>query len=405
MSYKEKQKVAFVVSSMNTGGAQRMVSNIITHFPEEWEIDLILNSDENMVYPYKGNIISMGIKEPSDRGNIWYQGKVFLKRLCLLWKLKKKRQYVAVVSFLDSANIANILTGNRYCKTIVSVRTRLSGVTTKTYKIVVNNLVRLLYNRADKVVAISEGVREDLQKNFNIKQEKLCTIYNGYDTDFIKKQSKQKIEDKELLKKLEGNTVIANTGRMVPSKGQWHLIKAFSLLVEKYDNVRLLIIGNGLLENELKELCKKLNVEDKVIFTGFLKNPFSTLSRSSFFVFSSVWEGFGNALVEAMVCGLACIATDFKYGAREILAPSLNIMDYTDEILHESYGIITPNCELMEESLNCTITDNERKLAHAISEMLLNTELRIEYAKKASERGEYFHIDRIVGEWVALINE
>lgn len=403
MGYSEKRKVAFMVSSMNTGGAQRMVSNIITHFPEEWDIDLILNSSENMVYPHKGHVIDLGIQEPVDRESLFYQGKVFAKRIKVLRSLKKRNQYVAVISFLDSANIANILTGNKYCKTIISVRSRLSGVSAKVYKLIVNNLVKVLYNRADRVVAISEGVKEDLQSNFHVREEKLCTIYNGFDVQNIRKQALHGEIDWNILEKIMGKTVIMNAGRMDPAKGQWHLVKAFSLIAGRYDDLQLMICGDGILAETLKNLCKELGVEDKVIFTGFLDNPFSLYRRASFFVFPSIYEGFGNALVEAMICGLPCIATDFKYGAREILDPKLDILGCTDRILKGEYGIISPNCETMEESLNCNITDNERILAEAMDDMLKNDKLREHYSKKAEERVEKFHIDNTVKEWVALI--
>lgn len=400
-----KRKVAFVVSSMNTGGAQRMVSNIITHFPEEWDIDLILNSSENMVYPYIGNVIDLGIREPVDRESLIYQWKVFIKRIKILRKLKKKNQYAAVISFLDSANIANILTGNRYCKTIISVRVRLSGASAKVYKLIVNNLVKMLYNHADMVVAISDGVKEDLLNNFHVLEEKLCTIYNGFDVKNIRHQTSCGTIDQRIQEKIAGKTVIINAARMVPQKGQWHLIKAFSLIVDKFENLRLMISGDGTLEEILKNLCIELGIEDKVIFTGFLDNPFPIYKQSSLFVFSSIYEGFGNALVEAMICGLPCIATDFKFGAREILDPKLDIFEDTDRILYGEYGVITPNCEDMKESLNCHITNNERILAKAMEEMLKNDKLREHYSKKAEERVENFNIENTVKEWILLIDQ
>lgn len=405
MNYKSKKKVAFMVSSMDTGGAQRMVSNIITHFPDEWDIDLILNSSENIIYPYKGHIIDLNVKEPKNRISLIYQGIVFIKRIKVLHKLKKQKHYQAVISFLDSANIANILTGNKYCKTIVSVRSRLSGETSKVYKVIVNNLVKLLYNHADKIVAISEGVREDLQNNFHINPHKLCTIYNGYDIQSIMDLAASGKLDEDIQKNLKEKTVILNVGRMDHLKGQWHLLKAFSLLADSHKNLRLLIIGNGNLQYLLKNLCKELKIENKVIFTGFLENPFPLYKNASIFVFPSICEGFGNALVEAMICGLPCIATDFKYGAREILDPSLDISESTDNIIYGEYGIISPNCEILEESMKCNITDNEKKLAEAIDKLLIDKQLQTHYSKRAEERAKMFHIDNTVKEWIDLIEK
>lgn len=94
-------KVLFVVSSLNTGGAQRVLSNIVTHLPDGWHIDILLNSSAKIVYPFKGNVISLGMKEPKDRSSWWYQLKVLLHRLWILKRLNRTRGYVACVSFFD----------------------------------------------------------------------------------------------------------------------------------------------------------------------------------------------------------------------------------------------------------------------------------------------------------------
>ena len=84
------RKIAFIVSSLDTGGAQRAVSNIVTNWPVDWEIDNILNNAAIIKYPYKGNIIDLKIKEPKNRKSIWYQLKVFLKRFRRIKSLKRK---------------------------------------------------------------------------------------------------------------------------------------------------------------------------------------------------------------------------------------------------------------------------------------------------------------------------
>ena len=84
------RKIAFIVSSLDTGGAQRAVSNIVTNWPDDWEIDIILNNAAIIKYPYKGNIIDLKIKEPKNRKSIWYQLKVFLKRFRRIKSLKQK---------------------------------------------------------------------------------------------------------------------------------------------------------------------------------------------------------------------------------------------------------------------------------------------------------------------------
>lgn len=397
-----KKKVAFLISSLNTGGAQRAVSNIVINFPTDWEIDLILNSKENIVYPYRGNIISLDMKEPKNRMSLIYQGKAFLKRFFMLKKLKREKGYQAVISFLDSANIVNILTGHKYCKTIISVRHRLSGEKNWHYTFVVNNLVKLLYNRADNVVAISEGVRQDLIKNFGVKEEKTCTIYNCYSVNEIQEKARQKCKE---IAVEEDSLTLATMGRLTHPKGQWHLLRAFSEVLKEEKNAKLYILGEGELEDYLQGIVTELGMENHVQFCGFLKNPFSVISKMKMFIFPSLYEGFGNALVEAMACGVPCIAADFKYGAREIFQENPDISEECKEIELLEYGVLTPVCSYEHNEAKEKLEQGEILLKEAILKVWREEELQKRYAQKAIERAGYFSAQTTIEKWMKLMGE
>lgn len=397
-----KKKVAFLISSLNTGGAQRAVSNIVTNFPEDWEIDLILNSKENIVYPYKGNIISLEMKEPKNRMSLLYQGKAFFKRFSMLRKLKKENGYQAVISFLDSANVVNILTGKKYCKTIVSVRHRLSGEKNWHYTLIVNNLVKLLYNKADKVVAISEGVRQDLIDNFGIKEEKVCTIYNCYNVNEIQEKAKKQCEEIHIEKDA---FTVATMGRFIHLKGQWHLLRAFKEVLKEEPKAKLYILGEGELNGYLHKIVEELNMQEAVVFCGFLKNPFSLISKVKLFVFPSLGEGFGNALVEAMACGVPCIASDFKYGAREILQNNADINQECEKMELADYGILTPVCSETHNEPTDSLEQGEIELQRAILQMWKNQELQKGYSEKAVERAEFFAPKKTVENWIKILGD
>ena len=88
--YKTNKKVLFIVSSLNFGGAQKVISNITTSLPEEYEIDILLNSDKAIEYPYRGKIYSLDVDEPKDREGIFYQFKILIKRLKIINILETK---------------------------------------------------------------------------------------------------------------------------------------------------------------------------------------------------------------------------------------------------------------------------------------------------------------------------
>lgn len=395
-----KKRIAFLVSSLNTGGAQRMVSNIVMDFTDDWEIDLILNSRAKIVYPYKGNIIDMGLGEPKNRSSIIYQGRVFFRRLSLLKKLKKEKNYEAVISFLDSANIVNIISGNKHCKTIISVRTRLSGYTDFTYKYIVGTLVKLFYNKADKIVSISEGVRDDLIRNYGIKEDKVITIYNCYDVEDIQAKS---FQNSHIISEKKNALTISTMGRLTHAKGQWHLIRAFSEVLKEIPDAKLYILGDGELKDFLQTLTRKLNIEEHVQFCGFCENPFATVAKTDIFVFPSLYEGFGNALVEAMSCGVPCIASDFQFGAREIFQLHPDITERCKKIEYLDYGILCPICSYEQNDYSKALENGERELKEAIVELYKNDALRKEYSDKAIAGAKRFTAEETVAAWIELL--
>lgn len=118
----ENKKIAVVISSLRKGGAERIVSDLTLNLPQNWDIDIILNgSKENIEYSFRGNIITLGMKPQKNKLDIVYQYNVLIKRIFLLKKLKKKNNYAVCISFMDSANVANILSGKKYCKVIGTV--------------------------------------------------------------------------------------------------------------------------------------------------------------------------------------------------------------------------------------------------------------------------------------------
>lgn len=393
---KSMRRVLFVISTLDTGGAQRAVSNITTHFPENIEIDILLNDCQSISFPYSGNILDLGFEPKADKTGLVYQLRVLFRRIRKLKSLKKTGEYVACYSFLDSANFANILSGNKQCKVIVSVRSNLSN-TAKTmpkYKYIVNPLVRALYNKADYVVAVSEGSNRDLNCTFGIASEKLVTIYNGYDIDEIVAKS-QSILGEEEQKWFEGSPyVIVTMGRLGREKGQNLLIRALPELVKRYPlkDIRLLLVGDGPEKESLQKLAVEVDVEDRIIFSGFQENPFRLLPHCDVFVLPSLFEGFPNALAEAMACGLPVIGSDCESGMREILAPGTDIDYHTQTTEYVEYGVLVK-------------TGSEDSIIEAISRFIDEPNVAAEYADKSKTRVKDFSIEAVVEKWVNLVNE
>ncbi len=398
------KKVLFVIPYLYEGGAQRALSNIQMNFPDDWEIETLVNSEYKKAFPFRGTIHSLGIKEKPKTGSVFFQFRVFIRRIMKLYELKKNGNYAACVSFSDSASVANILTGNKYCKTIISVRVSLSGSKNlPQYKYVVNPLARLMYKHADRVVAVSKELEKELVTDFRLDEKKVVAIPNGYDIEKIKKLAEEEI-DSEIHGRISGKKVICNVGRLSPQKGQGHLIRAFKQVHDKVSDSVLIVAGEGPQESYLKTLINQLDLEDCVIMLGHADNVYKYLKKSSLFTFPSLFEGFPNALAEAMCIGVPCIASDFRTGAREIIAPELlDDKKLVNKAIDCKYGILTPICSGEEYDGSMKLEPAELELANAMIRVLSDDKLATELAEKSIERSKTLDIKNAVDEWISVI--
>lgn len=398
------KKVIFIASTLNTGGAQKVLSNIVMKLPEEYHAVIVLNDAQNIVYPYKGEIVDLGFRPKENKMSLWYQGMVFIKRIMALRKLKRTGGYVAAVSFLDSANVANILSGKKYCRTIVSVHNNLTeSASSRIYKYLVNPMVRVLYGKADKVVAVSRGIEYDLIHNLKLSPENIVTIYNGHDINKIREMSEKPIPD-NCRSWFEGKgPFLVTMGRMNYQKGQWHLIRAMRKIAEKYPDVKLLLLGDGELRESLEALIQKYQLEQNIILCGFLDNPFAILKKCDLYVFPSLFEGFPNALIEALAAGTPCISADFHSGAREILAPDLPVNgDGVEKISYVKYGVLVPVCDGKWREQE-ELTKEEETLADGVLELLAQPDKMEPYRAKAAEAVVALDSDTMVSEWMKVM--
>ncbi|HUN04662.1 MAG TPA: glycosyltransferase, partial [Niabella sp.] len=243
-------------------------------------------------------------------------------------KIKKKREIDLTISFLEGADYINLLSGGRD-KKIISIRgskkydQNISGVIGWVRKKI---LIPLLYNRADHIVTLNEGIAYELYNYFNLSPKiPVTTIYNFFDMSELQKRANEPIAPDE-VKAFEGYVLISH-GRLAREKGFDNLIRMFCLLKKENKECRLFIIGDGVEKSNLERICTEeglthgnfTNTEERtfdVVFFGYQKNPIKYLAHADLFICSSVTEGFGNSIVEAMAAGIPVLATDCPWGPR-----------------------------------------------------------------------------------------
>lgn len=393
------KKILFIISTLTGGGAERALCNITCSLPDNVTADILVNYETDQDYPHGGNVISLNMPK-REKFSLTYQFITMIRRFFYLRKLKAQGEYDACISFMDSANIVNVLSGKKHCKVILSERINLSACTSAGYRYIVFPLARILYPRADYIVSLSKGTEDDLIKNFNLLKERSVTIYNGYNIEAIQEKSKKTAK----VNFNEDKFYFITVGRLCDQKGQWHLIKAFREVVKVHSESCLIICGQGPYLSFLQQMTQQFGLADCVIFTGFCSNPFAIAAKCDAFVFPSIYEGFGNVMIENMACGLPIISTDYRSGAREILAPNtdFNFQQY-DYVEYAEYGILTPVCSGKKDVNNEQSEKAELLLAEAMVKLIEDQELKEKYALKSIERAKDFSIENTVRQWLELL--
>lgn len=216
-----------------------------------------------------------------------------------------------IYSSLEKSNFLTSLV-NVNCKKIMSVHNVLSIQYLKIKNSIIRSLwysiIKYVYNRCDKVVAVSNQVSEDLISNFGVRKEQIQVVNNYVDGDSILSKSCEIVENFTFEKDL---FYIFNIGRFSNQKAHWRLLKAFSYILTQHINkdVRLIVMGNGEYETQMHKLAEDLNLSNKVCFLPFDKNPFKYLRNADMFVLSSNFEGFPVVLAEATSLGIPFVGT------------------------------------------------------------------------------------------------
>jgi glycosyltransferase involved in cell wall biosynthesis len=177
-------------------------------------------------------------------------------------------------------------------------------------------LIRHFYPWADAIIAVSDGVADDLSEVSGIPREQIRTIYNPIVRPALHQKAKAPL-DHPWFTPGQPPVVLA-VGRLCDQKDFSTLIHAFAQ-ARRDRPARLLILGEGELRPVLEQLVAELGLESDVGLPGFSANPYAYMAQAAVFVLSSKWEGLPGVLIEALYCGAPLIATDCPSGPKEVL--------------------------------------------------------------------------------------
>ncbi|MCA9040580.1 MAG: glycosyltransferase [Planctomycetaceae bacterium] len=175
---------------------------------------------------------------------------------------------------------------------------------------------RQRYLQSNLVLANSEGLRNRMLDYFELPEEQVRTIYNLFDVDQIDQRAAEPGPDWD-----EERFHIVTVARLHAQKGHYYLLLALNWLVYQrgHSQLHLHLLGEGQEEASLRQLVQRLQLEEHVTFAGFQTNPLPWVKRAQLFCLPSLYEGMPNALVEAILCKTPVVATNCPSGPAEIL--------------------------------------------------------------------------------------
>lgn len=305
-------------------------------------------------------------------------------------KLKRKYSIDISISFMEEFNYLNVLSRGKD-KVITRICTILSerqgeGIYFEKY------FASRLLSKSDRIVVMSEYAKNDLVENYSIDKSKIMIIFNPAMIHHACSTEEWNY----------GTEVVVSVGRLEIIKQPDKIIRAFAHVVKQCPKAHLIMIGQGLLLDYLKELCKKLCISTNVTLIGFQENVDFYLENAKVFVMASKTEGFPNGMIEAMAHGLPIVSMDSPGAIGEILGKrrSEHINAYTDEL----YGVLTPySKERMQ--FNDDISYEENELAIAISKMLMDNRYRKKYEDATYNRATQYSYLEFRNRWISLIGE
>ena len=234
-----------------------------------------------------------------------------LRRAIELRRLKQERKFDVAYSFGDIANVSNAMARRKGECCVLSVHGFGS--------VPQNSFVRLAYRwlcaRADVTACVSAQIARAMQRATGLPEKKFTVLYNPYNIETIRQRAAQP-------ESLPRPCFVA-VGRLEEVKGYGNLLEAFAVVQKKQPQAHLLFVGDGSCRAALEQQTEALGLQGRVIFAGMQANPYNWCAGADAFVLSSYSEGFPNAMIEAMACGLPVVSVDCPSGPREILLPLL----------------------------------------------------------------------------------
>ncbi|MBK8302208.1 MAG: glycosyltransferase [Chloracidobacterium sp.] len=301
-----------------------MLSEVLPFYADAFDVDLVLVENKiSYEVPDAVNIIALDL--PIAGGGLLKNAENAIKVILRLRRMTNKCRYAAVVSYLDFYNVmvcvANSFRRNKLKHIAVEQTTDYEFFANSQMagwkQVIIKRAVGWAYNRVDRVIAVSENLKNFLVGELGVKRE-ITVIHNGVDTDKFDLEPPQDAShiDEQFM---AASSRLLCLSRLDHQKNIFFLIDSFAVAADKIPDKRLFILGTGPLQQAIEARIKLLNLDDRVFLLGFSKKPEDYLKLCDLFVLASRYESFGNVVIEALACGAPVVATNYGTVVNEIM--------------------------------------------------------------------------------------
>lgn len=357
------KRIVFVMPNLREGGAEKVLVNLANHLDKS-KFDVSI-----------ATLFAEGVNIQFLKPEVHYRGKfpkVFRGNKCLmklftpeqLYKTVVGKEYDVVIAYLEGP-ATRIVAGCPYKKSKLVAWVHGEQHTMKQAADSFRSEKEALqcYKKYNKVVAVSNTVKEDFQSIFHLHDVPVEVLYNTNESEKILAGAKEPVDEGVFR---QGEIKLISVGRLKPEKGFDRLARVHLKLRQAGYLVHTYILGIGPQKSEIEKFIKENKLSDSFTFLGYDTNPYKYVSKSDLFVCSSLREGFSTAATEALIVGTPVCTVEVS-GMKEMLGKN------------NEYGVITEN--------------NEDALFEGIKELLDSPDTLAHYRKKAEERGRSFSTD------------
>ena len=359
------------------GGVERIVSILANYFINKNSVKVVsmYSNNNGSFFEYNKNVDKEYLYNKCNSRN------KFINKTNYIFQLRKK-----IKDFCNSLKDSDIIIFGRvsvaikflpYIKINATIIVRDAINIHSHSKIVKIRMKKYFPTKVKTFIVSSNESLNEYRKFFGNKNLNMTKIYNP-------------IGIKPKVQYNYKNKIITSVGRYDYQKGFENLIKAFKLVSNEYPEWNLKIIGDGPLRIEYENLIKKMQLSEKVELLHSSKNIENILCKSSIFVMTSRFEGYANALVEALACGIPSISYNWLTGV--------------DEILNDNNGIIVELKDRTDYYKGIDNYEDVKKLSQAIIKLIDNPDVCNRKSEFARQIVESRNVDTILSKWERELN-